>query len=161
MTHLTKIVIVTGSMLLISALAESAIDVYAETQALNSEQKARYESLIDELRCPQCLNISLAGSDAMIARDLRREVHRMLLAGKSDVEILDFMYQRYGDFILYRPQFKAATLLLWLGPLVFLLVALLVLWRMIPGVGAEAEHKRLNEAQQKRLHRLLKKAEEE
>ena len=161
MTHLTKTILVTGSMLLISTMAKSAIDVYDETQALNSEQKARYESLIDELRCPQCLNISLAGSDAMIARDLRREVHRMLLAGKSDAEILDFMYQRYGDFILYRPRLKPATLLLWLSPLAFLLVALLVLWRMLPGFRAQVDHKSLNEEQQKRLHTLLRQAEEE
>ncbi len=152
-------VMVTGVILLKTPGADAAIDVYAEAQALDGEQKARYESLIDELRCPQCLNISLAGSDAMIARDLRREVHRMLLAGKSDAEILEFMYQRYGDFILYRPRFKLSTLLLWLGPLMFLGIALLVLWRMIPGLRAQTDHTRLSRDQQTRLDALLKKAE--
>ena len=63
----------------------------------------------------------------MIARDLRREVHRLLLEGESDEAILDFMHQRYGDFILYKPRLTAGTWLLWFGPLVFLGIAGLIL----------------------------------
>ena len=110
----------------------------------------RYDALIAELRCPQCLNTNLAGSDAMIARDLRREVHRMLLEGRTDQEILTFMYERYGDFILYRPRVSGATLALWFGPLFLGLIAALIWWRVArsPEVAAEIsadEQARLDE----------------
>ena len=130
--------------LLIATTTQAAIDAYPFP---DDAMRARHNALIDELRCPQCLNTNLAGSDAMIAQDLRREVHRMLLAGQDDDEILDFMHQRYGDFILYRPRFNLATAVLWLGPIVFLGIALLVLGRVVfraggvggvGGAGAEA-----------------------
>ena len=89
----------------------------------NKELTDRYEQLISELRCPQCLNTNLAGSDAMIAQDLRREVHRMLIEGKTDKEVLDFMYFRYGDFVLYDPRFDLKTLALWLSPVLLFLAA--------------------------------------
>jgi cytochrome c-type biogenesis protein CcmH len=112
----------------------------------------RYDALIDELRCPQCLNTNLAGSDAMIAQDLRREVHRMLMDGKSDQEILNFMYERYGDFILYRPKFGVRTALLWLGPALFLLLAFAVLFRMMT---RKTEISRISDEDQARLDHLL------
>ncbi|MDA1301081.1 MAG: cytochrome c-type biogenesis protein CcmH [Proteobacteria bacterium] len=101
-------------------MVNAAIDAYPFP---NDELRARYHALIDELRCPQCLNTNLAGSDAMIASDLRREVHRLLLEGKSDQEVLDFMQARYGDFILYEPRLTLPTVFLWFGPLIFLVVA--------------------------------------
>ena len=101
--------------------ANAAIDAYAFP---DETLRDRYNGLIDELRCPQCLNTNLAGSDAMVAKDLRREVHRLVLEGKSDDEVLEFMYERYGDFILYEPRFKRGTWLLWLGPIALLLLAL-------------------------------------
>lgn len=101
--------------------ANAAIDAYAFP---DETLRDRYNGLIDELRCPQCLNTNLAGSDAMVAKDLRREVHRLVLEGKTDDEVLEFMYERYGDFILYEPRFKRGTWLLWLGPIALLLLAL-------------------------------------
>lgn len=92
----------------------------------DDDMQLRHQSLIAELRCPQCLNTNLAGSDAMIARDLRREVRRLLLDGKSDEEVLSFMYDRYGDFVLYTPRIHIGTILLWFGPLLFFLAALAV-----------------------------------
>lgn len=92
----------------------------------DDDMQLRHQSLIAELRCPQCLNTNLAGSDAMIARDLRREVRRLLLDGKSDKEVLSFMYDRYGDFVLYTPRIHIGTILLWFGPLLFFLAALAV-----------------------------------
>ena len=87
--------------LLLPSHGDAAIDAYPfEDEAM----QLRYDALIAELRCPQCLNTNLAGSDAMIAQDLRREVYRMLQDGHSDDEILDFMHARYGDFILYSPE---------------------------------------------------------
>ena len=85
------------------------------------EMEAEYKQLIDELRCLVCQNQNLSGSDADLAKDLRRQTYEMLSDGKSREQVIDFMVQRYGDFVLYRPQFKSSTYLLWLGP--FLLLA--------------------------------------
>ena len=112
------------TLLFAASASLAAIDAY---QFPTEDLQKRHQDLIDQLRCPQCLNTNLAGSDAMIAKDLRREVHRLLLEGKSDDEILAFMYQRYGDFILYSPRITPATILLWFGPLVFLSIAMVIL----------------------------------
>lgn len=90
------------------------------------EQQERFERLAGELRCLVCQNQSLADSDAPLAHDLRREVHDMMLAGRSDEEIKRFLIERYGDFVLYRPPVQANTLVLWLAPGVLLLAGVLV-----------------------------------
>jgi cytochrome c-type biogenesis protein CcmH len=77
---------------------------------------ARAVQLANELRCLVCQNQSIAESNAELAVDLRRQIREQIAAGRSDAEIVDFMVARYGDFVLYRPPFKATTLLLWLGP---------------------------------------------
>ena len=86
-------------------------------------QQRRYEQLIDDLRCLVCQNQSLADSDADLARDLRDEVYQIIQSGKSEQEAIRFLTDRYGDFVLYRPPFKAITLLLWLGPFLLLIGA--------------------------------------
>ena len=106
----------------------AAIDAYPFP---NEELEERYDVLIAELRCPQCLNTNLAGSDAMIAQDLRRETHRMLLEGYSNEEILSFMHRRYGDFILYDPKISIGTVALWFGPPALLVVAFIILLRIL------------------------------
>lgn len=80
----------------------------------------RLINLAKDLRCLVCQNESLAGSRAELAEDLRREIRAQMKAGKSDQEIIAYLTQRYGDFVLYRPPFKPVTYLLWLGPLLFL-----------------------------------------
>lgn len=90
----------------------------------DAEQEARFRELVAELRCLQCQNQNLADSDALIAKDLRREIFEQLEAGKSDDEIVAFLVERYGEFVRYRPAFNAGTLLLWLGPALLLLVGL-------------------------------------
>ena len=87
----------------------------------NQQQQDRFDELTRELRCLVCQNQNLADSDAQLAHDLRREVHTMLQTGASDAEIKQFMVERYGDFVLYRPPVQQNTYLLWLGPLVLLL----------------------------------------
>jgi cytochrome c-type biogenesis protein CcmH len=139
-------------VLFFSGAAEAAIDAYPFP---NNELRDRHQALIDELRCPQCLNTNLAGSDSMIAKDLRREVHRLLLEGKSDEEILDFMYQRYGDFILYKPRLKSGTLVLWFGPLILLLIALFVMIRIL--VTRKGNHVAMDDADVDRLKELTGK----
>ncbi len=91
------------------------------------EQEAVYKILIDELRCLVCQNQTIADSNAELAQDLRRQVYEMLQQGKSKDEIATFMTERYGDFVLYNPPFKAKTGLLWLGPIAFLLIGLVAL----------------------------------
>jgi cytochrome c-type biogenesis protein CcmH len=109
--------------------AASPVDLY---QFDGAEQEQRYRALVAELRCPKCLNTNLAGSDAPIAQDLRRTVHRLITEeGMSDEEILAFLQRRYGDFVLYDPPFRPDTWILWLGPGVLLLLGAAVLWRML------------------------------
>jgi cytochrome c-type biogenesis protein CcmH len=128
----------------------AAIDAYPFP---DEQLQQRYDGLIAELRCPQCLNTNLAGSDAMIAQDLRREVHRMLLDGHTDDEILAFMFERYGDFILYRPRLGAGTLVLWLGPWLLLMFAGFVWFRL---ARAKPEVLEINTEEQARLDELLR-----
>lgn len=112
-----------------AALAASPVDLYDFD---SDAQEARYRALIAELRCPKCLNTNLAGSDAPIAQDLRRTVHRLITEeGMSDDEILAFLQARYGDFVLYDPPFRPDTWILWLAPVLFLLIGALILWRML------------------------------
>jgi cytochrome c-type biogenesis protein CcmH len=132
--------------------AFAAIDAYPFP---NDELRQRHNALIDELRCPQCLNTNLAGSDSMIARDLRREVHRLLLEGKTDEEILEFMHKRYGDFILYRPRLQPGTLILWFGPLLLLLGAVVILFRIVKSRKSEVAN--LSQADSRRLEELVGK----
>jgi cytochrome c-type biogenesis protein CcmH len=87
---------------------------------------ARYQHLTRELRCPKCQNETIADSDAPVAADLRRELRTLLTAGKSDEEIIKFLTDRYGDFLLYRPPFVARTWILWATPIVGLLAGLVI-----------------------------------
>ena len=125
-----------------------AIDAY---EFPDKELRDRYNDLIDELRCPQCLNTNLAGSDAMVAKDLRRTVHTVLLEGKSDDEVREFMLARYGDFILYDPQLKKETLLLWFGPLILLLIALIVAFRVV----SQKNNKDISPEDEDKINKLI------
>lgn len=90
-------------------------------------QEDRFNQLTMELRCLVCQNQNLADSDAQLAHDLRAEVHEMLVAGKTDDEIKQFMVERYGDFVLYRPPVQKNTYLLWLAPMALFLIGGVVL----------------------------------
>lgn len=88
-------------------------------------EEIRFKALAGEIRCTVCQNQSLADSDVPLAQDLRRELFFMIQDGRSDQEIRNFMVERYGDFVLYRPPLASHTLLLWAGPIVLLLIGLL------------------------------------
>lgn len=143
---------------LFSAWTVAAIDVH---EFDNEVDRKRYQSFIDEMRCPKCQNQNLSGSDSPIAMDLRRELYLMIEDGKSDKEIIDFMVERYGEFILYRPRVSSATLLLWGAP-VFLLIAgiilLLVIVRKRRALDLVAEDAGLSAEERKRLTGLLGKS---
>lgn len=108
--------VLAGFLLLMSGVAAHANEPRTFARA---EQRQHYEQLISELRCLMCQNQNLADSDADLARDLRDEVYMMLTQqGKTDKEIVAFMVDRYGDFVLYRPPVRKTTVLLWYGPFV-------------------------------------------
>jgi cytochrome c-type biogenesis protein CcmH len=138
-----------------SGAALAAIDPY---QFDNEAQRDRYQHFIEEMRCPKCQNQNLAGSDAPIATDLRRELHRLLLEGRSDREITDYMVARYGEFILYDPPFDKKTAALWLAPGIFLAIGVGVLFIIVrrrrSGVAILAAP--LDAAEQARLSTLLR-----
>ena len=91
--------------------------------AEDPQVEARLVVIAEELRCLVCQNESLASSHAELADDLRREVRELIRQGKTDQEVKDFLVARYGDFVLYRPEVKPLTWVLWFGPFVLLLVA--------------------------------------
>jgi cytochrome c-type biogenesis protein CcmH len=110
------------------ACSQAAIETY-EFQSAQTE--AEYYRLINELRCAVCQNQNLAASDADLAKDLRRQTYEMLIKGQSSQQVVEFMVARYGDFVLYRPQFKPSTYLLWLGPFLLLIVVLYLVTRKL------------------------------
>jgi len=112
-------------------LALSVAVVQAQQEPLvfdNAEQEARFNQLTTELRCLVCQNQNLADSDAELAHDLRDEIYGMMMAGQSNEQIKTFLVDRYGDFVLYRPEIKANTLALWLMPGILLVLGAIVLF---------------------------------
>ncbi|MBU1394604.1 MAG: cytochrome c-type biogenesis protein CcmH [Gammaproteobacteria bacterium] len=102
------------------ALANEAAPKAALPNADDPVIEQRLVKLAEDLRCLVCQNESLAGSHAALAEDLRREIRTLMKAGKSDKQVIAYLTERYGDFVLYRPPFKPVTWLLWLGPVLFL-----------------------------------------
>lgn len=137
----------------LSVPARAQVDTFVfETE----EQQQRFRRLSNELRCPMCQNTNLTGSTGGVAEDLRREVHRMIIEGMTDEEIEQFMFERYGDFIFYRPRLTAETVLLWFGPLIFLIiggVAAFGIWRRAHTI--ETNKRDLDPEERERLRKLL------
>ena len=122
----TLIFLLVGGLWL--APAQAAIEAY---EFDTPQMEADYNKLVEELRCLVCQNQNLAESDADLAQDLRRETYEMLQQGKTPQQVSEFMVARYGDFVLYRPQFKSSTYLLWLGPFLLLVVVLVIVVRRL------------------------------
>ena len=116
----------------------------------------RLAQLSHELRCLQCQNQTLAESPSSIAADLRREIRTQIKAGKSDQEIVAFLTQRYGDFILYRPRVKPITYLLWFGPFVLLLGGLVVIFGYIRQRRDAIAEKPLTAEERRRAEEMLR-----
>lgn len=116
-----------NSKYLILLILLFALPVQADIQPIAPEYESRYHHLLTELRCLVCQNQTIAESNAELAVDLRNEVKKMLAQGNSDKEIIEFMSERYGDFVLYKPLVKPKTYLLWFGPFVFLALVLLTM----------------------------------
>ncbi len=139
----------------LSGVALAAIDTY---EFKDEGERQRFRQLTEELRCPKCQNQNIADSNAPIAMDLRREICRMFAEGKSNAEIVEFLVDRYGDFVLYNPPLSSKTLLLWYGPAGLLGLGVLTLgvivWRRRRG-AASAAASDLSAEERERLAQLL------
>lgn len=117
--------------LMVALLALAPLSLQAKEAAPLAQDEAVEKRLVEissELRCLVCQNESLSGSHAELANDLRREIRTLIKDGKSDAEIMDFMVSRYGDFVRYRPPLKGTTVLLWFGPALLLIGAVIGLF---------------------------------
>ena len=121
----------------------------------------RMVAISEELRCLVCQNESLAGSQADLAKDLRREIREQIAQGKSDKEILDFMTGRYGDFVRYRPPLKGTTFLLWFGPFLLLVAGIAALAIILRRRGKRVAEATLSAEELKRAEALLRLGSEE
>lgn len=145
------------ALLLLPLAAQAAIEVHKFD---TPEQEQRYKSLIAELRCLVCQNQNLADSNADLAKDLREKTYEMVMAGKSKEEIIDWMVNRYGDFVLYRPPLQTNTLLLWGGPFAIFLVGVVVLVRFIRR-RPTTEEQLLSEEERRRAEAMLEQGKQE
>jgi cytochrome c-type biogenesis protein CcmH len=126
------------------------IEVY---EFKNPLLEQRYQTLTGQLRCLVCQNQNIADSHAELAQDLRSKVYELLNQGNSDQQIVQYMTDRYGDFVLYRPPFKLKTLLLWLGPALAVLLGGIAFWRLVRRGKQPSEL--LAEDELKRIRNLL------
>jgi cytochrome c-type biogenesis protein CcmH len=145
-----------------AALLVAAAPLFAaanvEPTMLDPVAQKRLVDLSAQLRCLVCQNQSIAESNAELAVDLRNQINEQIKAGKSDSEIVDFMVTRYGDFVLYRPPFKATTALLWIGPIALLLLAILAFYRTLVARRKRIEDRPLTDAERAEAERLLAQA---
>jgi cytochrome c-type biogenesis protein CcmH len=151
-------------LLFIFLLMMSSSSYAVDTRQLSDpKQQESYETLTKELRCLVCQNQTIADSNADLAADLRRQVSEMLQQGKSEQEIIRFMTDRYGDFVLYKPPFEGKTSLLWIAPVVFLLMGLITVFFVIRRKKAAAlvqfDALATDGAKQKKIRSLLEKGD--
>jgi cytochrome c-type biogenesis protein CcmH len=118
-------------------------------------QQKRAVELEANLRCLVCQNQTIADSNAELAQDLRRQVREQIAAGRTDTEIVGYMVQRYGDFVLYNPPVKMTTILLWFGPFLLLVLGVFALWRHVKMRNKRAEPMPLSEDERRRAGSLL------
>jgi cytochrome c-type biogenesis protein CcmH len=148
--------VTSATILLLLAICFGASLIAKEAQPNEDPQiELRMKVLTEQLRCLVCQNETLADSRADLAEDLRKEIREQMKAGKSDQEIIAFLTQRYGDFILYKPRVTFTTYLLWFGPFVLLLGGLYVLFRYIKQRRDLISEKPLTADEHRRAQELL------
>ena len=149
-----------------------SVSAWASIDVLNftsQEQEKEYQQLTQELRCPQCQNNNIADSNATIAVDMRAKVFELLQEGKSKQQVVDYMVQRYGNFVTYDPPLTAATIMLWVLPLLLVLFGISLVLRRRPKIQNAIQNQEQNvsveqmesltDAEQQRLQELLKDKE--
>jgi cytochrome c-type biogenesis protein CcmH len=135
----------------------SPVAIAKEAQPAEDPQiEQRMKNLTQQLRCLVCQNETLADSQAELAEDLRREIRAQMKAGKTDQEILAYLTQRYGDFVLYKPPVKSTTYLLWFGPFVLLILGVLLLYQYLRRRTELIAEKPLTAEEHKRAEQLLR-----
>ncbi|TNH02022.1 cytochrome c-type biogenesis protein CcmH [Testudinibacter sp. TR-2022] len=133
----------------------AAIDSY---EFSSPQQEQTYQQLTQQLRCPQCQNNNIADSNATISTDMRAKVYELLQQGKSKQEVVDYMVQRYGNFVTYDPPLAPSTLLLWLIPAALLLIGIFTLFRRKPHLRHQPTDSALD---QQRLNKILQPDDKE
>ncbi len=113
--------------ILLFATMTYADDLYQFTYV---RQSAQFNSLLKELRCLVCQNQNLADSNAPLAKNLRLQVYKLIKVGHSDTEIMQYLQQRYGDFILFKPPMRGMSIFLWLAPILFIILGLLIFYHI-------------------------------
>jgi cytochrome c-type biogenesis protein CcmH len=147
---------VCASQLVLAQSADLRVGREAPLMAEDPKLEARLVDISQELRCMVCQNESLASSHAELADDLRQEVRELIRSGKSDQEIKDFLVARYGDFVLYRPEVKPLTWVLWFGPFLLLVIAAVFLGVYLRQRRAIAAPVALSDEARERAKQLLK-----
>jgi cytochrome c-type biogenesis protein CcmH len=144
----------------VSSIGLSGMRAWSEQDATEAELDRRVYLFSKEVRCLVCQNETLADSRADLALDLRREIREQMKAGKSDEQIVAFLTERYGDFVLYRPPLKPSTYPLWFGPFVLLAVGLVALYRSLKYRRTSPDEP-LSAKERRRIQRLLDLRQEE
>ena len=149
-----------------------SVSAWASIDVLNftsPDQEKEYQQLTQELRCPQCQNNNIADSNATIAVDMRAKVFELLQEGKSKQQVVNYMVQRYGNFVTYDPPLTAATIMLWVLPLLLVLCGIALVLRRRTKIQNAIQNQEQNvsveqmesltDAEQQRLQELLKDKE--
>lgn len=157
MNQFMRLLVMLGIMML-GSIALASIDIF---EFSSEENRLQYNELTKELRCPKCQNQDIADSNAPIAQDMRKEVYRLIEDGQSTEAVVQFMVERFGEFVSYDPKIIPATYLLWFGPLTLLGVGLLVVLLLSSKRkrSAEAQVSSLDSSSRKRLDAMLKDAQ--
>ena len=142
-------------LILLLALPLAASAETAQPMPDDPVANKRAVHLADQLRCLVCQNQTIADSNAELALDLRRQIREQIAAGRSDGQIVDFMVERYGDFVLYRPPLKATTLFLWFGPPLLLLLGIIFLLRYLNARRKRVEQQPLSASERHAAEALL------
>ncbi|HHQ6601706.1 TPA: cytochrome c-type biogenesis protein [Serratia fonticola] len=146
--------------LLVAALLSWSAAAAIDTYKFNSvEQEQQYRELTEQLRCPKCQNNSIADSNAIIAADMRTKVYELMMQGQDKQQVIDYMVARYGNFVTYEPPLTPATLILWVGPLLFVLIGGAVVILRTHQRRAGVVNEEFSEQEQQRLAALLKETD--
>jgi len=153
---LTRIIFSAILLVITSMVISEANASPVETFEFRDEvTKTRFQALSKELRCPKCQNQNLADSNSPIAADLRYELYELLQQGKADIEIVNFMVERYGEFVLYRPRVSSLTYILWFGPALLILIGVIVVIVILRKKPAAKADLALSAQQKDKLQQLL------
>jgi cytochrome c-type biogenesis protein CcmH len=137
-------------MFFFSPLAFSAADLF---EFDNAQQEQTFQDLTKQLRCPKCQNQNIADSNAELAEDLRNKTYQLVKEGKNEEEVVAYMVARFGNFVRYDPPMTPATIFLWLGPLLFILVGFYFIYALVK--RQKKQNSQLDSGEEQRLQEIL------